>query len=120
MSNGLAHTRISSAIDPGFVEIGRACIHTYVLAQLLCRLLYTFGAALFSRQRNFFLYYCDMCLRFRGCPVVLDTELSVSAWYQKKDSTCAAAREAYSVSAAACSIEGWCAVCGITFKIKSK
>ena len=40
---------------------------------------------LFSRQRSFFLYYltCDMCLRFRGCPVVLDIELSVSARYQK-------------------------------------
>ena len=24
-----------------------------------------------------------MCLRFRGCPVVLDIELSVSARYQK-------------------------------------
>ena len=27
--------------------------------------------------------YCDMCLPFRGCPVVLDIELSVSARYQK-------------------------------------
>ena len=26
---------------------------------------------------------CDMCLRFRGCPVVLDVELSVSARHQK-------------------------------------
>ena len=26
---------------------------------------------------------CDMCLRFRSCLVVLDIELSVSAWYQK-------------------------------------
>ena len=46
-----------------------------------------FGAlfAIFSPQRSFFLYYltCDMCLRFRGCPVVLDIELSVSARYQK-------------------------------------
>ena len=31
---------------------------------------------------SFFLY-CEMHLRFRGCPVVLDIELSVSAWYQK-------------------------------------
>ena len=40
---------------------------------------------LFSRQRSFFLYYSDtrMYLRFRGCPVVLNIELSVSAWYQK-------------------------------------
>ena len=27
--------------------------------------------------------YCDMCLRLRGCPVVLDIELSVCTWYQK-------------------------------------
>ena len=27
--------------------------------------------------------YCDMCLRLRGCRVVLDIELSVSARYQK-------------------------------------
>ena len=40
-----------------------------------------FGA-LFSRQRSFFLY-CDMCLRFRGCPVVLHIELSVSARHQR-------------------------------------
>ena len=26
---------------------------------------------------------CDMCLRFRGCPVVLDVELSMSALYHK-------------------------------------
>ena len=44
-------------------------------------------------QQHFALYFlasaasssaCDMCLRFRDCPVVLDTELSVRArWYQK-------------------------------------
>ena len=39
--------------------------------------------ALFSRQRSFFLYCCDVCLRFRGCPAVLNIELSVSARYQK-------------------------------------
>ena len=42
--------------------------------------------SLFSRHRSqLLLYYltCDMCLRFRGCPVVLDIELSVSARYQK-------------------------------------
>ena len=64
----------ASSIDPGFV----ARLYTYILAQLLCRL-YAFGATLFSRQRNLFIYCCDMCLRFRGCPVVLDIELSVSA-----------------------------------------
>ena len=75
------------SIDPGCVEISLACIHICVLAQLLCRLLYTFGAALFSRKSNLFFYCCDMYLRLRGCPVVLDIELSVSAWYQKKEST---------------------------------
>ena len=47
----------------------------------------SFGAlfSIFSSQSSFFLYYvmCDMCLRFRGCPAVLDIELSVSARYQK-------------------------------------
>ena len=46
-----------------------------------CAACIRFGA-LFSRQRSFF-SYCDMCLRFQGFPVVLDVELSVSAWYQK-------------------------------------
>ena len=48
---------------------------------LLCRL-YTFWCCSVFSQRSFFLY-CDVYLRFRGCPVVLDIELSVSAWYQK-------------------------------------
>ena len=36
-------------------------------------------------QRSFVFICCDtrMYRRFRGCPVVLDIELSVSAWYQK-------------------------------------
>ena len=46
-----------------------------------------FGAlfSIFSPQRSFVLYYltCDMSLRFRGCPVELDTELSVSVRHQK-------------------------------------
>ena len=57
----------------------RLRLYAYVLALLLCRLYF---GALFSRQRSFFVY-CDMYLRFRGCPVVLDFELSVSACYQK-------------------------------------
>ena len=49
----------------------------------LCRL-YTFWCSIF-----YFLASaassptCDMCLRFRGCPVVRDIELSVSVRYQK-------------------------------------
>ena len=46
-----------------------------------------FGAlfSIFSPQRSFVLYYltCDRRLRFRGCPVVLDIELSVSARHHK-------------------------------------
>ena len=43
-----------------------------------------FGA-LFSGQRSFGFLRCDtrMYLRFRGCLVVLDIELSVSTWYHK-------------------------------------
>lgn len=33
-------------------------------------------------QRSFFLY-CDMCFRFRGCPVLPHVELPVSARYKK-------------------------------------
>ena len=49
-----------------------------------------------------------------------DIEVSVRAWYQKKNSTCTAAREAYSAAAASCSRYGRCAVCGITFKFTCK
>ena len=51
--------------------------------------LYTFRCSIFSLadappRNSFFLYYCDTCLRFRGCPVLLlPVELSVSARYQK-------------------------------------
>ena len=37
---------------------------------------------LYCRQRSFFLY-CDLRLWFRGCPVVLDIELSVSTRYHQ-------------------------------------
>ena len=54
----------------------------------MCRLVRFFGALLFSifspAQLLSLLYLtCDMCLRFRGCPVVLGIELSVNARYQK-------------------------------------
>ena len=77
------------------------------LLLLLC--LYTFWCSVF-----YFLASaassstCDMCLRFRGCPVVLDIELSVSARYQK---TCVLlrARRVFCCSIAAAS--------GIIFEI---
>ena len=80
VARGSLYSRASS-IDPGFVEISLACIHTYPHC-CCCAACIRFGA-LFSRQRSFCFLYCDMYLRFRGCPVVLDIELSVSAWYQK-------------------------------------
>ena len=71
----------ASFIDPGFVEISLACIHTY--PRCCCYAACIRFGALFSRQRSFCILRCDMYLRFRGSPVVLDIELSVSAWYQK-------------------------------------
>ena len=35
---------------------------------------------------------CDMCIRFRGCPVMLDIGLSVSARGQKTHVLCCCAR----------------------------
>ena len=61
---------------------------------------------LFSRQRSFFVHYlaCDMlCLRFRGCPVVLDIELSSSARHQKTRVLLCAPRLALLLVAAAAS-----------------
>ena len=56
------------------MEIGLACIRTRTAAVPLVYVLVLYflaSAASFST------------LRFRSCPVVLDVELSVSAWYQK-------------------------------------
>ena len=71
----------ASSIDPGFVDINLACIHTYPHC-CSCAACIRFGV-LFSRRRSFCLQ-CDMYLRFRGCPVVLDIELCVSAWFHEK------------------------------------
>ena len=69
--------------------------------------------SLFSRHRaQLLLYYLtfDMCLRFRGCPVVLDSELSVTARHQKtrvllavRAASCAAA--CYSSSERRCAAQ---------------
>ena len=73
----------SSSIDPRFVEISLACIHTYPHCCCCYAACIRFGA-LFSRQRGFFfLYYCGRYLRFRDCLVVLEIKLSVSACYQR-------------------------------------
>ena len=74
----------ASSIDPGFVEVDLTCIHASILALLLCRL-YTFWCPIFWRAQLLSLlrYLVYMYLRFRGCPVVLDIEPSVSALYHK-------------------------------------
>ena len=74
----------ASSIDPGFVEISLACIHAK--PHCCCCVACIHLGALFSRRRSFFCFlYRDiyMYFRFRGCPVVLDIELSVGAWYHK-------------------------------------
>ena len=71
-----------------FLQRSRVCgnqprLYTYVPALLmLCRFCIRFGA-LFSRRRSFCFLYCEMYLRFRGCPVVPDIDLYVSAWCHK-------------------------------------
>ena len=58
-----------------------------------------------------------MYLRFRGCPVVLDIELSVSAWYHKTRRVLLRARRLLLLLLlTAESKERRLAVCGITFK----
>ena len=78
--------------------------------QCCCAACIRFGA-LFSRLRRFFLY-CELYLRFRGCPVVLDIELFRDRMVSK-DSTCTAAR----VFCCCCFLEQPAAACGINFKI---
>ena len=79
----------SSSIDLGLVKIGLACIRTYVYTRtaaaaaappvyVLVLLNYFLASAASS-----FCADTRMYLRFLGCPVVLDIELSVIAWYQK-------------------------------------
>ena len=107
-----------------FLHISRVCrnqprLYTYIPALLLlCRLLYSFGA-LFSRQRSFCFLYCDMYLRFRGCPVVLDIELY--GRMVSEASTCTVLLRTRCLLMllllAADSKEWRCEVCGITFKI---
>ena len=65
-----------------------------------------------------------MYLRFRGCPVVLDIELSVSAWYHKtrrvllraRGLLLRARRLLLLLLLTAESKERRLAVCGVTFK----
>ena len=84
---------------------------------MLCRLDKRFLGALFSifsPQRSFVLYCftSDMRLRFRGCPVELDIELSVSARHQKTRVLLCARRLVLLLVAA----QQRAAVCGTNFK----
>ena len=76
-----------------------------------CATCIRFGAALMFRRRILFLY-CDMYLRTRVSPVVLDIELSVSAWYQKNRRVLLRATSS-AAAAASCSREQRAAVCGV-------
>ena len=58
-----------------------------------------------------------MYLRFRGCPVVLDIELSVSAWYQKTRRALLRVRS--SAAAASCSRQRRGAVCGVRHNVQN-
>ena len=114
----------SSSIDPGFagfVEIGLACIHTYVYTCTAAAAppVYVLVLYTLSGQRSFVFLCCDtqMYRRFRGCPVVLYIELFLSAWYHKTQHALLRARRLLLLLLlAAESKERRLAVCGITFK----
>ena len=95
----------------------------YILALLLLlrRLCAFWCSILFSGQRSFVFLCCDtrMYLRFRRRPVVLDIELSVSAWYHKTRRVLLRARRLLLLFITAESKERRLAVCGITFKLAS-
>ena len=110
----------SSSIDLGFVEIGLACIHTYVYTRTAAAAppVYVWCSILFSGQRSFVFLCCDtrMYFRFRGCPVVVGIELSVSAWYHKtRRVLLRAIRLLLLLFLTVESKERRLAVCGITF-----
>ena len=95
----------------------------YILVLLLLlrlRRLCTFWCSiLFSGQRSFVFLCCDtrMYHRFRGCLVVRDIELSVSAWYHKTRRVLPRARRLLlPLLLTVESKEQRLAVCGITFK----
>ena len=103
------------------MEIGLACIHTYVYTRTAAAappvyvlLLYTI---FWPAQLRLSLLDTGMYRRFRGCPVVLDIELSVSAWYHNTRRVLLRARHLLLLLLlTAESKERWPAVCGITFK----
>ena len=92
----------------------------YILALLLLRRLSTFWCSiLFFGRRSFVFLCCDTRVyrRFRGCPVVLDIELSVSAWYHKTRRALLRARRLLVLLLLTAESKGRrLAVCGIMFK----
>ena len=123
-SHASAHNRTLSPYIPGLWK-SASLVYTrmYILALLLLlRRLCTFWCSiLFSGQRSFVFLCCDtrMYLRFRGCPVVLDIELSVSAWYHKTRRALLRARRLLLLLLTAEIRERRRAVCGVTFKLTS-
>ena len=99
------------------------CIYFVLALLLLLRRLCTFWCSiLFSGQRSFGFLCGDtrIYLRFRGCSVVLDIELFVSAWYHKTRRVLLRARRLLLLlPLTAKSKERRLAVCGITFKLAS-
>ena len=94
-------------------------MYTLALLLLLRRLCTFWCSILFSGQRSFVFLRCDtrMYLRFRGCLVVIDIELSLSAWYHKtRRVLLRASRLVLLLLLTAESKERRLAVCGITFK----
>ena len=117
----------SSSIDIGFCG-NRHRMYTHYVYLVYshccccCAACVRFGAlydVLFSGESSFVFLCCDtrMYRRFRGCPVVIDIELSVSAWYHKNRRVLLRARRLLLVLLlTAESKERRLAVCGITSK----
>ena len=81
-SHGLAHTRTLPPYIPG---LWKSASLVYIPTRTAAvPLVYVWCCSIFSpAQLISRRYRCDMYLRFRGCTVVRDIELSMSAWYQK-------------------------------------
>ena len=105
----------ASSIHPGFVQIGLACTHTYVYTRTAAAAPPVYVLVLYFLASAASSLFCDtrMYLRFRGCPVVLDIELSVSAWYHKTRRVLLRARRLLLLLLTAESREQRRAVCGV-------
>ena len=111
------------------MEIGLACIHTYVYTRTAAAaappvyvlVLYN-TEILFSGQHSFVFLCRDtlMYRQFRGCLVVIDIELSVRVYYHNTRRVLLRARRlVLLLLLKAESKERRLAVCGLTFKLAS-